>query len=359
MQRFGFRFQVVGAIAATLGLLTLTGLALYGNQINAQTSQSLLEAKDAQLTQKDALLSDVQKDLAAKSDELAKKREEVDKATQELAQKLKELESAQKKIASQQSEISTNSQELSNLRKRPPLFAFNVVSTQLSDAVAKKTAVQQVVKDAYDICRSVYGEPYLLNQVTIEFVDSFSNPNAAAETEISNGPSGLKVTIRLKDFDKTKFNDVNAVVHELLHSFHGLSTLNRMAYEEGITVAATDAIMEKLISSGKIQSFDPLYVRISSSAYASTSLTLPSSDEAFYTSSDVAQMYQIAGYGWLELYRENSDFFKQFNEKIYAQKRDGNEITDSMVKDTIKSIVSRVNGQPTDTWLQTKAFALN
>lgn len=345
-------------IALTCGLLTLAGVTLYQNRLINQTSAYLLEAKDAQIGLRDLKLSQISEDLAQKKADLDKKQTELDKASSDLVSKLKELDSAQKKIKSQEAQISTNSAELTKLRNRPPLFSFRVDATNLAEAEAKKNAVRQVVTDAYDAIIDVAGQPYLLHEVTIQFVDSFSIPTAAAETEITNTSQGLSVTIRLKDFDRNSFGDVNGLIHELSHTFDGLAYLNPIAYTEGKAVATADAVMEKMITAGTIPSFKPLYVRISAHEYSTTNLTLPSDDALFYSSGDVAKYYQIVGYGWLQLYRSDNGFFKSFNDKLFAQKRNGIEITGSMVKDLIKQSISQVNNAPIDSWLETKAFAL-
>jgi hypothetical protein len=294
-----------------------------------------------------------QDELTLKSSELDTKKIELNKTNQDLTQKIKELNSAK-------SQLTANAAELSKLRSRPPLFSFKVESSSIANIEQKKEDLKQVVTDAYDVMVDVYSQPYLLSSVTITFVDSFSNPNAGAEIVISNGSQGLQLTIKIKDFNKNDFNDVNAIIHEITHSFHGLAVLDPVAYEEGITVAATDAMMARLIALGKIPHFSPLYVRISSGDYANSSLSLPRNNNQFYSSNNTGDYYQLAGYGWYELYKADSGFFKKFNEKIYTTKRDGKEITETVVKDTLKSVVTGpVQGQSVDSWLQTKAFALH
>lgn len=285
------------------------------------------------------------------------KKAELDAISADLTKKAEELASAQKKIKSQESQLSANAAELSRLRDRPPLFSFRVDSSTVTNVEQKKEDVKQLVTDAYDVITEIYSKPYLLSSVTISFVESFSNENAAAEISIANTSKGIELTIRIKDFDKNSFNDVNSIIHEVIHSFHGIAVLDPVAYEEGIVVAATDVVMEKLRTQGKILNFSRLYIRINGSEYANTSLTLPSS--GFYDSSDTSMYYQIAGYGWYQIYKADSKFFVNFNEKLYEKKRNGEEITQELVKQTIKEAYSgSVSGQSIDAWLQTKAFAL-
>jgi hypothetical protein len=292
-----------------------------------------------------------EEELKQKDQELEARKVELDKATKELTEKLKELKSAK-------SQLSSNAAELSKLRNRPPLFTFNVESSSIANIDQKKQDIQQVVTDAYSVIEEVYGLPYLLHSVTISFVESFSNPQAAAEIVITNGSDGLSLTIKIKDFDKNDFNDVNGIIHEIIHSFHGIAVLDTVAYEEGITVAATDAVMERLISQGKIPAFKPLYIRISAATYAN-SPSMPSDTNAFYTSDNTGDYYQVAGYGWYQLYKANSNFFKTFNEKVYTEKRSGKDLSPEVVKTAIReSGTGSVQGKSINDWLETKAFAL-
>ena len=44
-------------------------------------------------------------------------------------------------------------------------------------------------------------------------------------------------------FDENSFEDVNTIIHEIMHGFHGVAVFESSAFEEGMTVAATDAVM--------------------------------------------------------------------------------------------------------------------
>lgn len=343
----------------SVGLVILTITNMYISRLSDQTAQSLLTSKDTQLEIVQKRLTTTQDLLVKKQSEIDIQRAELAKANQELTAKLKELDVANKKINSQESQIATNASELAKLRTRPPLFNFNVRAKQLANADGKKTDIEKLVTDSYDVIVDIYGLPYLLHSVTIELVDSLNNPSAAAETQISNGPNGLSLIVRLKDFDRTSFNDISSLIHELIHTFHGLSTLVPVAYEEGITIAATDAVLKQLINKGKVPNFQPLYIRTSSHGYQVSPISIPANDALFYSSSDVVEYYQLAGYGWYQLYASDNEFFKKFNEKIYSAKRGGTEITPSLVLNSIESsVLTSVGGQPISSWLKTKAFAL-
>lgn len=292
-------------------------------------------------------ITEQEKELAAKLEELAKKQDELNTLSKQLTDKKKELDSkntelasAQKQLNDQKSQLDANSSELAKLRNRPPLFSFQNKSSTLSDIEAKKESVKRVVTAAYDTIEEVYGKPYLLNSVTISFVDTFSNPNAAGEIVITNSDKGLSLEIRIKDFDANSFSDVNTIIHEIIHSYHGLAVLEPTAFEEGITVAATDAVMKKMIAAGSIPPFSPLYIRMSEAQYATyqSSLSIPRDQDALYGSAQVVEMYQVVGKAWYKLYEADSGFFKKFNEKIYAKKQAGQEITEQMVLDTIREV---------------------
>ncbi len=343
--------------SATLGYTRWTDQVAYQGVIDNQAIR--LQDAESQIKHLSSDLTASTRQLEATNKKVTEQQATLDKITTDLAAKQKELDSASKKIKDQESQLAANSSELSKLRNRPPLFSFSVESSSLANVEQKKEDVKQVVTAAYDVIADIYGKPYLLHSVTIAFVNSFSNDNALAEINISNSSDGLAITIKLKDFDKNNFNDVQAVVHEMIHSFHGLSVLSPVAYEEGETVAATDVVVARLIDQDKIPSFKPLYIRMSESEYRDSSLTIPTSTSKFYTSDDVSEYYQLIGYGWYQLYKADPDFFKNFNETIYSQKREGNEVTAEMVTTTVESVLHKsVAGGSVPDWLKTKAFAL-
>ncbi len=300
------------------------------NQSLAKTNLTIKQ----DLTEKD-------QEITKKVEELAAKQNELNTLSTDLETKAKELTAAQKRIDDQKSQLEANSSELSKLRNRPPLFSFQVKSSSIADAEAKKESVKQIVTDAYDTIESIYGKPYLLHSVTISFVDSFSNDKASGEIIITNSDKGLDYEIKIKDFDRNDFNDVNTIIHEIIHSYHGLSALDPTPFEEGITVAATDVVMKKMIASGKIPRFSPLYIRISDADYMNDmkNLSIPRSYDAFYGSDDVADFYQVLGKSWYRLYEAKGSFFSEFNEKIYAAKNSGQDITERFVLDAIKQVL--------------------
>lgn len=337
---------------ANINADTARAVSAHEKLVNNQIQQTLATTQ--------AELSAKQAEVLAKQAEVIAKQKDLDSATKQLAAINKQLAAANTQIASQKNQISTNSAELSQLRARPPLFSFVNNSTTLTQVDQKETDVKAVVTAAYDLLVGIYSQPYLLHQVTITFVDSFDNPKANGETLITNSAAGLSIDIRIKDFDKNKFDDVSTIVHEMIHSFHGLAVLDPPAYEEGITVAATDVVLKKLSAAGTIPNFSSLYIQISNDGYLGSALTVPADRDAFYNSPNVSSYYQLIGFGWYQLYLADNNFFKNFNEAIYAQKRNGIEITGQVVIDNIKKAIGskQVDGYSADGWLATKAFAL-
>ncbi len=301
---------------------------------------------------KDVALAEKDQELSAKTDELAKKQAELNTLSQDLESKKKEVEAkaaelstkqkdlaaAQKRIDDQKSQLETNSGELAKLRNRPPLFSFQIQSSKLADAEQKKAAVKQIVTAAYDTIEEVFGKPYLLSGVTISFVEELSNPKASGEIVISNSDKGLSLTIKLLDFDQNDFDDVNTIIHEIVHAFDGVGSPIVAAQAEGKTVAITDAVMKRMIASGKLPQFNPLYIRISEAEFAQkqASLSIPRDSSAFYSSDLVTDYYQVLGKAWYKLYEQDSNFFKKVNEKLFAKKNDGQEITEEVVLSAVR-----------------------
>ncbi len=329
---------------------------LQGIIAGTKTELELRADKNRELTQENrSFKTDIaikEQELAKKTTELAAKQSELNDLSKqlndkkaELDKKIKDLASAQKQIDSQKSQLAANASELSKLRDRPPLFSFQVKATGISEVESKKEAVKQVVTDAYDVIEEIYGKAYLLHSVTITFVDEFSNPKAAGEIVISNSKDGLAIDIRIKDFDKTSFNDINTIIHEVVHAFRGLATLEPTAFEEGSTVAATDVVMRKLAAAGKIPKFSSYYIQLSDAEFAQkqASLSIPRNNDTFYGSSQVVEFYQVMGKAWYQLYEQDAAFFKKFNDKIYERKARGEEVTEKMVLDTIHEVLPGVS----------------
>lgn len=346
---------VIGLLVTVTILTTLGSGLLYWQWRNERHNyQLLLAGKNQQLAtagQKNRRLTaenqGFQTEIAAKDQELtekikdlAKKQAALNDLSKQFDDKKKALDEAQKQIDNQKSQLTANADELAKLRNRPPLFSFQNKSSVLADIETKKAAVKQVVTDAYETIESLYGKPYLLHSVTISFVDSFGNPKASGEIVITNSDKGLDLNIHIKDFNRESFNDDNTIIHEVIHSFHGLASLEPTAFEEGITVAATDAVMKKMIVDAKLPRFASLYISISDAEFAAQqkSLSIPRDTTAFYGSEKVADFYQVLGKAWYKLYEADADFFKKFNEKIYANKNAGQDLTEQMVLDTVRAV---------------------
>lgn len=321
---------------------------------NAKTLDYFKKQKNVaekESTEKQLELEKVNRELTAKEDELTSK-------IKELQSKQAEVSKLQTEIQNQQSQLSANSTELAKLRARPPLFTFNNHSS-LANIAEKKAAVQEVVENAYDTIVEIYGPPYALNEVSITFVDFFNIQGASGEIQISNSEKGLSIDIRLKDFDKNNFNDVSAIIHEIIHSFHGMAVFDSTVMEEGITVAACDVVMAKMITEKKLIDFGHLYINISQNSYHSynSSLSIPKDINAFYGSADAAKYYQLAGFAWMRLYEADHLFFKNFNERYYPYIQRGQYGSDEIVKAVIKATISSVGGQSIENYLGTqKAF---
>lgn len=301
---------------------------------------------------KDAL-SISEERLKEKAAELKAKQAEVNQAAAQLAETKKQIEGLNGQLKNQENQLSANASELEKLRQRPPLFSFQNKSSR--DVEVPKSDVQKTVTEAYDYIESIYGKPYLLHSVTISFVDNLTTANAAGEIVITNSDKGLDLEIKIIDFDKNNFASVNTIIHEIIHSFHGLATLEPIAYEEGITVAAADAVMEKMTKDR--------YIRISEQKYNSynndPAFSIPNSISAFYSSPKAAEFYQVTGYGWMKFYREDPNFFRRFNETYYKYIQEGRSSSKEMTLEVIKSLMPSVSGEPIEQYLtRSKAFNL-
>lgn len=310
--------------------------SLQSVQSQAETYKEERDLAQADIAKKDAALADLDK---------------------QLAETTTQLTTLSAKLKTQESQLAANSAELQALRSRPPLFKFESATSR--DVSTAKADVETVVTAAYSVIQSVYGQPYILHQVTIQFVDSLSIPGAVGEIEIENSSEGISITIKLTDFDKNDAEDINTIVHEIIHAFHGLAALDAPVTEEGITVAATDVVMAKLASQGTTSDFGSfVYISDSQAAALNSSLGQPPDDSSFYSLSKttVQQYYQLAGWSWAQLSKGDTGFYERFNEALYSKVSGGLRPTPSLVRSTISQVKPTINGQATSDWLATQVI---
>jgi hypothetical protein len=348
-------------------LLIANGLLLHSwqqVQINLDSLQSTVDIREASLKKQVEILTadrnQYQQQLTqqkAKAEEMVVQLQALEKQLAEKSDQLNakeaQLKTTQDQVSRQEAQLSKNASELEQLRKRPPLFSFQNQSS-LPDYETKQTDVRNLINSAYDYIVELYGKPYLLHSITITFVDSFSIPGSAGEIVLESGPQGLKIDIRLKDFDKNSFQDVNTVLHEIIHGFHGIAVFDTAALEEGITVAATDAVMRRMIADGKLRSFSRLYLAITEEQYSewNRTLTVYQDADVFYRDTNVSKVYQIIGKAWYRFYEEDRTFFKRFNDLYYPQIQRGKPGDDALVLDTIRGTLTSVKGIPINTYLE-------
>lgn len=287
---------------------------------------------------------DLQLSVAEKNTQLKQLNSDLATAKKELGSAQRQLTTLNDQIKSQKSQLSSNSAELDALRARPPLFKF--VSSTGRDVSADETAVKEIVAKAYDAISSIYGKPYLLNQIKIDFTDSLQINGAVGEINIANSSNGIEITIKLINFDRSSPEDVNTLVHELIHGFHGVAALESPALEEGITIAATEAVLARLNDQGTITDI-PAFITLSQdeASTLNSNLGQPSSSSTFYSSPKVSVYYQLAGWSWYQLYRSDHNFFQNFNEALYQKVQQGENVTNETVRNLIRNSVSSVNGQ--------------
>lgn len=349
----------------TLVLMIGSSSLVYAWQNSQLSGDTAVKDRDRQITelkrQVDQLTSDSKKDkatLLSQQTQISQDSSQLADLEKQLGDKTAALKDAQSQLTNQQSQLDANSTELAKLRTRPPLFSFQNQSA-LTDVATKEADIKQIVTDAYDYIQNLYGAPYLLNSITITFVNTFTIPGASGEILITNGPSGISIDIHLKDFDKNNFDDVNTIIHEIVHGFHGIAVLDSSALEEGMAVAATDAVMKQMTADKKLQDFGHLYLIITPDQYTyyNGKLTVHADSATFYSDPQISRVYQLLGIAWYKLWQADPNFFHDFNEAYYAKVQKGQTVDVTAVQDIIASTVQSVAGTPIHTYLsQNRAF---
>jgi hypothetical protein len=355
------RLYPVFALCFALSTAVLA-YAWLDTQLNLESLSQQYDSRDATLRAQVASLSKSQVDATA---ELAVQKAQIDETggkladlQQQLATANSQLSGKESALSNAQNQLSSNASELQELRSRPALFDFANDSSQ-PDVSVQEAAVKQLVTNAYPYIEAVYGEPYLLDQVTITFVNQYQIAGSAGEILISNGPKGISIDIHLKEFNPDDFQDTNTVIHEMIHAFHGIAVIQTSALEEGETVAATDAVMAKMTAAGKIPNFGHLYLTMTPAQYAQENATLqiPADNATFYARPDISEIYQVIGEAWQNLYTQDPTIFSQVNAEYYKHVQNGQAATSTLVLQAIKDNVPTVAGEPINQYLsQNVAF---
>ena len=324
--------------------------------------QSILTDRVKSLTadeQRNKAKLQVQKQqLDLNASKLATLQSEIDQKAKALADSEQQLHSAQAQLANQQDQLSKNADELKQLRNRPPLFSF-ANTTNLSDIAGQESDMKSLVTDAYPYIQAIYGQAYLLHQVTITFVNSFTIAGSDGEIVIENGPKGITMNIHVKSFHRSNPQDVETIIHELIHAQHGIAVVTTSALEEGMTVAATDAVTERMIADGKLPHYTNLYLTISDSDYQRLNkiLSIPADNTLFYQSPQISEIYQVIGLAWMKLYHENQSAFEKINEAYYPTVEKGGVADSATVLAAVRQVVPSVRGEPIDQFLsENRAF---
>lgn len=298
--------------------------------------EGMLDKNELTIKQKEELIAQRNAELDKANKDLDKSKQDLASAQKDLAAKLSEIKKQTEKIKNQESQLATNSQELNILRSRPPLFSFQNKSSR-GDIEGEEADVRALVENAYSSIENIFGSPYLLHKITISFVDSLSRDNASGETYIKNGADGLEIDIRLKSFDKNSFQSVNMVIHELVHSFHGVAILMPVAYEEGIAVATADMVMDSLQAAGKISISQRFLDHNARDVY------IPMDNSSFYSGNDVYDRYQKVGEAWWDIEKAHPETIKKFNELWYSHIRDGEDSSQVLIRGTLSSVCGDCN----------------
>jgi hypothetical protein len=300
--------------------------------LDKSLAEGVIDVGQAKIKSQELILKQKTEELEKVNDELGKSKEALVEAQKELAAKLAEIKSKEEKIRKQEAQLSANAKELEELRRRPPLFSFQKRTQR--DVEKDKAEVREIVEAAYPEIEAVFSSPYLLHQITISFVDSFSREGSVGETYISNSSLGLEIDIRIKSFSKDSFEDVNTIIHEIVHAFHGLAILLPVPYEEGIAVATADLVMDRLQAKGRIS----IGERFLDHNIDPFSISIPLDYEAFYSSRDVYKYYQAVGEAWWRIEKNSPGTIKRFNELWYKKIQVGEESNAGLIKATLAEV---------------------
>jgi len=268
------------------------------------------------------------------------------------------LATAQEQTARQESQLSANATELQALRARPPLFTFSSPpgSPQLE---IQQEDIKKFVEKAYPIIQDVYGAPYATSQIAITLSDSLDIPGSIGQTTIESGPNGFKVTITLPDFDDGSASDLTTLVHEIGHAFTGAATPRDAAIAEGIVVGATELIMDRLVKESIIPPLSQRYLNITPTKYndLNSKLRLPADTNAFYSQSNISDVYQMIGMAWYRIAQQDPQIFRKLHDSYNGSSRRGKVARPPSVLQALRSSIEKVGSTPIDTYIaENQAF---
>jgi len=189
----------------------------------------------------------------------------------------------------------------------------------------EKTNLQNLINTVYPMIKSIYGNPYQTKTVTIH-----KDPNAPYNYATATSIVLLE-------------SNSGVLVHEMVHNFTLPLIVNIHPYDEGMAEAVTKQLGYK----GDYD-IDPsyyLYENNNKLAMAGYFLTI---SWIWYV------RYPTSAYVFSKLYREDNNFFINFNKNFYEQVIVNNSIqgNKTIVDGIIYSIKPTTEGISTDKWLK-------
>ncbi len=175
----------------------------------------------------------------------------------------------------------------------------------------------------------VYGPPFLPNVV---------NVRRAALPGIAGTYNPFSNEITVPDVN------ADALCHEMIHAFRDDAFLLLRSYEEGMTRAAEIEVFNRMTVFP--HSFDERHGYVYDVFYeAMNSPVIGSGVGGGFFNGYVSPFlrYQLAGYAWWKVFLENSSFFADFNQAVYAVF--AADPTMDISETTLKAIAAQVQGE--------------
>ena len=192
-------------------------------------------------------------------------------------------------------------------------------------------------QELYPIIKDIYGYPAFNITVNVRKEPSLVFPG-------DYSPTTNEIVLR-------GVSQLDVFCHEMIHAFRDDNIIMLSSYEEGMTVAAEVAVLNRL---NTLAFWDEHHSYPYDVYYEGLNRHVIGSPHGIFDNNSPLLLldYQLAGYAWAKVFLENSDFFIGFNKKLYSRSLSDPTIrsTESTLLEIAETIQSTVEGKPFLAW---------
>jgi len=226
------------------------------------------------------------------------------------------------------------------VRKKKQLFKTeNNLTFEYADdwQGAQLEQLKSAVGIIYPKIKELYGAPAFSNTVKIL---KNSQTNSGSVYSISTNTIEISIGGNLNTDFNINSSSFKLLAHEMVHSFHDDYCFFDKNWEEGMTEAVTDILLDKINNTSSQVGYESRY------DFNNTPQNKFSANPQF--------AYYQGGAAWAKIYWENNNFFKLYNQNYYSLMGSISQPDKSIKEKVLFDLISEVEGKPIWDWYATQ-----